>query len=171
MKQYQGGHNETWGGVTINIDRNYLDLGQGSVAAPETHCGGTRVDFKNYPRLSGSLDQAAAWRRSQCLLEGAGLPGRPRVRDAHGSLPPAVAVVAAGPRLRVTTTWQRKHWMALLAAGARPVLKFGSAGEAVRRLQRALNAAEHGHVSPSPACSTRRRTLLCEPGSSRQDSR
>jgi peptidoglycan hydrolase-like protein with peptidoglycan-binding domain len=25
-KQYQGGHNETWGGVRINIDRNYLDL-------------------------------------------------------------------------------------------------------------------------------------------------
>ena len=24
--QYQGGHNERWGGVTINIDRNYLDL-------------------------------------------------------------------------------------------------------------------------------------------------
>ena len=27
VKQFQGGHNETWGGVTINIDRNYLDLG------------------------------------------------------------------------------------------------------------------------------------------------
>ena len=27
MKQYVGGHNETWGGVTINIDRNYLSLG------------------------------------------------------------------------------------------------------------------------------------------------
>ena len=26
VKQFQGGHNETWGGVTINIDRNYLDL-------------------------------------------------------------------------------------------------------------------------------------------------
>ena len=26
MKQFQGGHNEKWGGVTINIDRNYLDL-------------------------------------------------------------------------------------------------------------------------------------------------
>ena len=25
-KQYQGGHNETWGGVRINIDRNYLNL-------------------------------------------------------------------------------------------------------------------------------------------------
>ena len=26
VKQYQGGHNETWGGVRINIDRNYLNL-------------------------------------------------------------------------------------------------------------------------------------------------
>jgi len=26
MKQYQGGHLETWGGVTINIDRNYVDF-------------------------------------------------------------------------------------------------------------------------------------------------
>ena len=25
-KQFQGGHDETWGGVRINIDRNYLDL-------------------------------------------------------------------------------------------------------------------------------------------------
>lgn len=26
MKQYQGGHVETWGGVSINIDRNYVDF-------------------------------------------------------------------------------------------------------------------------------------------------
>ncbi|MFG2054409.1 glycoside hydrolase domain-containing protein [Micromonospora sp. NPDC048930] len=26
MKQYRGGHNETWGGVTINIDNDYLDV-------------------------------------------------------------------------------------------------------------------------------------------------
>lgn len=26
VHQYMGGHNETWGGVTINIDRNWLDL-------------------------------------------------------------------------------------------------------------------------------------------------
>ena len=30
VKQYQGGHDEVWGGVRINIDRNYLDLGTGS---------------------------------------------------------------------------------------------------------------------------------------------
>ena len=34
MKQYQGGHDETWGGVRINIDRNFLDLGKGSVGRP-----------------------------------------------------------------------------------------------------------------------------------------
>ncbi|WP_233578283.1 DUF1906 domain-containing protein [Micromonospora sp. BL4] len=28
MKQYQGDHHETWGGVRINIDSNYLDLRQ-----------------------------------------------------------------------------------------------------------------------------------------------
>jgi hypothetical protein len=26
MKQYRGGHNETWGGVTLNIDNDYLDV-------------------------------------------------------------------------------------------------------------------------------------------------
>lgn len=26
IKQYQGGHNETWGGVTLNIDNDYLDV-------------------------------------------------------------------------------------------------------------------------------------------------
>lgn len=51
LKQYEGGHNETWGGVTIPIDRNYLDLGRGSSAAPETHCGGVRIGFRDYPRL------------------------------------------------------------------------------------------------------------------------
>ena len=41
VKQYEGGHNETWGGVTINIDRNYLDVGRGTVGPkPVKHCGG-----------------------------------------------------------------------------------------------------------------------------------
>lgn len=31
VHQYKGGHNETWGGVTINIDNNYVD---GPVVAP-----------------------------------------------------------------------------------------------------------------------------------------
>ena len=37
--------------------------------------------------------------------------------------------------------WNRAHWMSLLADGSSPVLKFGSAGEDVRRVQRSLKAA------------------------------
>ena len=37
MKQYRGGHNETHGGVTINIDSNFLDLGRGSTTARKRH--------------------------------------------------------------------------------------------------------------------------------------
>lgn len=37
IHQYRGGHNETWGGVTINIDNNYVDgstVGSASGASP-----------------------------------------------------------------------------------------------------------------------------------------
>jgi len=52
IKQFQGGHNETWGGVTINIDRNYLDLREAPAPvvpvvapqpAPRTGCNGRVV--------------------------------------------------------------------------------------------------------------------------------
>jgi hypothetical protein len=38
IHQYRGGHKETWGGVTINIDNDYLD---GAVAGLPTPVGGT----------------------------------------------------------------------------------------------------------------------------------
>ena len=41
----------------------------------------------------------------------------------------------------VRDTWTRPNWMSLLVAGQGKVLKWGSAGPEVRRLQRALNAA------------------------------
>jgi Rv2525c-like, glycoside hydrolase-like domain len=34
LKQYQGGHNETWGGVTINIDNDYLDVATDQAPPP-----------------------------------------------------------------------------------------------------------------------------------------
>ena len=36
-----------------------------------------------------------------------------------------------------------RHWVSLLSEGAKPVLKLGSAGSDVRRLQRALSAADN----------------------------
>ena len=143
MKQYVGGHNETWGGVTINIDRNYLDLGAGSVAAPESHCGGVRVDFAKYPKVSGTSTSRRA-KALRCLLGEQGYPVGRVSKGARGSLPPAMQSWQQAHGFAVTSTWQRKHWVALLAAGDRPVQKIGSAGAGVFRVQRALNAAEHG---------------------------
>jgi Domain of unknown function (DUF1906) len=34
LKQYQGGHDETWGGVKINIDADYLDVAAGKAPPP-----------------------------------------------------------------------------------------------------------------------------------------
>ena len=76
VKQFQGGHSEKWGGVTINIDRNYLDLRTAPkppappvtpapspaptttptatqppappLAPVESHCGGVKVDLPAY---------------------------------------------------------------------------------------------------------------------------
>ena len=61
MKQYLGGHNETWGGVTINIDSNWLDLGAGSQPRPEGRCPGTRLGFWKYPALSPGSAKEIGW--------------------------------------------------------------------------------------------------------------
>jgi Domain of unknown function (DUF1906)/Putative peptidoglycan binding domain len=140
MKQYVGGHDETWGGVTINIDRNFLDLGQGSVAAPETHCGGVRVDFAKYSRVTGTSSGLKS-KALRCLLGEQGYPVTRTTTGRRGSLPPAMQAWQQAHGFAVTSSWQRKHWVALLSAGARPAQKIGSAGEGVFRLQRALNAA------------------------------
>ena len=69
VKQYQGGHDETWGGVRINIDRNFLDLGRGSLAAPETHCGGVGVDFPDYADCGPAPRTTDRVKALQCLLK------------------------------------------------------------------------------------------------------
>jgi peptidoglycan hydrolase-like protein with peptidoglycan-binding domain len=43
--------------------------------------------------------------------------------------------------LPVRATFNRRSWMSLLSVGPRPVLKTGSTGSDVRRVQRVLNAA------------------------------
>ena len=47
LHQYQGGHNATYGGVTINIDSDYVDAAtaSGDVDVPERHVrAGERID-------------------------------------------------------------------------------------------------------------------------------
>jgi len=142
VKQYQGGHNETWGGVTINIDRDYLDVGRGSVAPTAVqHCGGVNINFWEYGELRPGSAPPKWVKALQCLLREKGLysgdiTGRYNTRTIN-----AANAWQRKIGLPVSSTWKVHHWVTLLTAGSRPVVKIGSASAAVRRLQRALNAA------------------------------
>ncbi len=145
VKQYQGGHDETWGGVRINIDRNFLDVGRGSWAADETHCDGVNIDTDRYRALKPATESKVAdpvqVAALQCLLKEKGLYKRKIHGRYSAKTVQAVNAWQAERGFEVSTTWSRPNWMSLFIAGERSVLKFGSAGAPVRRVQRALNAA------------------------------
>jgi hypothetical protein len=146
MKQYVGGHDERYGGVTINIDRDYLSLGTPK-APVERHCGGVTVDFADYPRVTDASDPVLV-KALQCLLtEQKAYSGRLSGKLRAGTLASMNAWQQAHG-LRVVPYWTRRAWMTLLATGQQPVLKFGSTGPAVRDLQRSLNAATRGTDLP-----------------------
>ncbi|MCF6376166.1 DUF1906 domain-containing protein [Nocardioides KLBMP 9356] len=144
MKQYRGGHNETWGGVTINIDTNFIDLGAGSVPVPEGRCPGTRLGYWKYPTLSPTSAQPTRVKVLQCLLTEQGTYSGP----VNGSYDAATIAAArawqAARKFTPSDTFEKRHWTALLSAGARTIVKRGSVDESVHRLQRALNAAGAG---------------------------
>jgi hypothetical protein len=141
VHQYRGGHNETHGGVTINIDSNFLDLGKGSVAvAAATRCGGVRVDFTRYPRLGGTRVWPEQTRAAQCLLKEKGVYGGMLSGVYSKRTAAAVARYRAQVSLTPGTKLTRRTWVALLSSGSAPLLKYGAASEDVRRLQRALTA-------------------------------
>lgn len=150
MKQYLGGHVETHGGVSINIDSNFLDLGKGSVATPEQHCGGVRVSFRRYSRLTPGTSRTAQVRALQCLLkERDRYSGRIHGRYDDATIA-AVRAWQAANGFPQRDAWLQRHWVSLQAkSGGRPVLKFGAAGPDVRRLQRALNATKDAGLRPS----------------------
>ena len=120
VHQYRGGHNETWGGVTINIDSNFLDVGRGSVARRAvTMCNGTSVDYADLPQAEDRRRGRAGRGRPVPALPGgrlrrsgrrrlrrghpAGGPGLPRLGRDQGrrQVDPAHVDGAAGPRQRL----------------------------------------------------------------------
>jgi len=141
VHQYDAPAVATYGGVSLVIDRNFVELGGGSQAPrAASYCRGTQLDYPTYPRL-GRGDEGPRVRAIQCLLK---RNGRYRGRlDAHFD-PDVVRSVRSFQRhhdLRVTGKADAATWTVLLAKGTTPLLKVGSTGEAVRRLQRALGAA------------------------------
>ncbi len=148
VKQYEGGHNETWGGVTINIDRNYLDVGRGSVAAPEVHCGGTDLDLERFPALrepgDGYRPAPNKVKALQCLLQERDLYAGKRSGRYNAATIAAAQAWQASHGFPVSTTWSPANWVAVFGEGTRYAQKVGSTGPDVRRVQRALNAAGPG---------------------------
>ena len=142
MKQYVGGHNETWGGVTINIDRDFLSLGK-PAARREKHCGGVEVDLPDYPRAKLGADRELV-KALQCLLTEQKVYAGKVNGVYNTATSAAVRTWQKAHSMPARTSFPRRGWMSLLAAGPHPVLKFGSTGPAVRRLQRTLNAATSG---------------------------
>jgi hypothetical protein len=146
MKQYRGGHRETWGGVTINIDSNYAQLGRGMYAPPERRCGGVRLDHRTYPVLqrprTGQVPPAGQVRALQCLLREKGYY-RGNLDGKYWASTRAAAKAWQRDRgFAPSDTFWRDRWVAILSQGSRPALKYGSAGGETRRIQRALNAAD-----------------------------
>ena len=156
IHQYQGGHTEKWGGVTINIDRNFLDVGRGSVATPETHCRRVGVDFTTYPNLvapaAGTTLNPALKpyvKALKCLLkERGGFKGRTTPRFNKPLVRAIAGWSGAHGRTTTGTTWNKRWWLTLFATGTHPVIKYGSTGPAVRDLQRALLVTKQ---KPKPA--------------------
>lgn len=146
VHQYRGGHDEKYGRVRINVDSNFMDVGRGSVAPRATpHCG-VQVDFPGYflRRRGDRGKQVAA---AQCLLK------RQHVYHAHANGRFKHSTVKAvkrfqrkHPPLAVTGTINRRTWTVLLTHGGTPLMKYGAANNAVRRLQRGLNAANTEHL-------------------------
>ncbi|MEV8411255.1 glycoside hydrolase domain-containing protein, partial [Streptomyces niveus] len=138
IHQYAGEVTESYGGYSINIDRDYLDVGNGT--PPPASCTGANYNFTAYNTVqSGSSgDQVKA---AQCLLDAAGFdPGTP-----DGIFGSATATAArnfqTSKGLTADGAVGAKTWTALLSRGSTPTIQNGSTGEAVTRLQRALTAA------------------------------
>ncbi len=132
---------ETHGGYTLTIDANWLDVGKGSVGTPsKALCPGVDVDLRRYPALRPG-SHGPAVEAAQCVLR------KLRFMKARASGRYDKATVQAVKKAqrkldqKQTGKVTRRTWVALLARGPQPLVKFGSVGDPVRRLQRALTAA------------------------------
>jgi len=159
IHQYQGGHSETWGGVTINIDRNYLDLsGAGTTTPPpppppapastdsssklsDPRCTPASISRTAY-RYTAPRQRTWLYVPLQCLLKQQGLFTAPVTGVWNPATTAAVKAWQQRVRHPVQRAFTQSDWTSLLAAGnSRAVLTAWSRNPDVVRVQRALNAA------------------------------
>jgi peptidoglycan hydrolase-like protein with peptidoglycan-binding domain len=156
VHQYAGTHPETYGGVTLGIDSNFMTVGRGTVAPPDrTRCPTPRV----YPTLRDG-DRSPGVAVLQCLLEGRRLVRQDTSARYWSGTARSVTGFQRSTGLRATGVTDRPTWVALLSRGSQPLLKYGSGGEAVRRLQRALTAAGSAELSVTGVFEARTRDAV-----------
>ena len=150
---------QTFGGFEVTIDRNWVDVGRGSVGSRskplcKVRGKGVSVDLKAYPkRAKGSRGPVVE--AAQCLLHRNGY-SKATITGTYDAR--TVAAVTKAQRkldLKQTGKLDRRTWVALLARGAHPLVKVGSTGDPVRRVQRALTAALGKKVVIDGALSTK----------------
>lgn len=153
LKQYRGGHNETWGGVTINIDNNYLDLRVGPYTppgpatpeiadrVPDERCTTAANNHLMYRETTPSL-RKGMHPTLQCLLKAQGFYPRAVTGNWNPATTAGVKQWQAKVGHRQQRAFSRQDWVSLLVANnTRTFLSNGARGADVVRVQRALNAA------------------------------
>jgi peptidoglycan hydrolase-like protein with peptidoglycan-binding domain len=135
LHQYHGGHNATYGGVTMNIDSNYLDLH----GFPK--CSPANINRSTYRYTTPDVRRDLVT-PLQCMLKKNGY--YPQTVTGAWNTWTTAAVQAFQAKLHhpKSVSFSRSDWVALLSAGTQhTVLKPGVQGWDVIRAQRALNAA------------------------------
>lgn len=137
VHQYAGNVTETYGGFTIQIDRDFLDVS--AWVKPPKGCP-TNLDFAAYPAVGagahGNIVVAA-----QCLLARAGFDPGAATGTFGWRTDSAVRAFKASRGLDSgDSVIRRWAWTALAAAGPTQFLQRGARGSRVRKVQRALTA-------------------------------
>jgi peptidoglycan hydrolase-like protein with peptidoglycan-binding domain len=139
VHQYALDTEVAFGGITMNIDWNFVTLGTTKPASRPTSC--EALAERVSPRQVRAGGRGPAVKAVQCLTS-AGLRDPAKVSGQYDAATVrAVRRFQARQGLRPTGSVDRSAWVSLLARGSQPVLRQGSRGEPVARLQRSLNAA------------------------------
>lgn len=135
LHQYSGEVTESYGGVSMAIDGDYLD-----VASSEADCTAARLDYGAYETIQ-SGDSGPRVLAAQCLLERNGHDlGEPDGSFGETTVA-AVEAFQSEQGLPSDGVVDSHTWTALLSAGGTRQVSNGSVGDPVFRLQRALTSA------------------------------
>jgi hypothetical protein len=146
VHQYALDVSARYGGVRLQIDSSFVDLGRSARDARTPGPCGHAADLRWYPELAPGATGPRVG-TAQCLLRFAGVD-EAVAEPGFGPLTwQAVRSFQRARRLPATGRTDARTWTALLASGTRPVVKRGVAGAPVRRVQRALNAALPGSIA------------------------